>query len=119
MRDNRIAARILNHVTKQVITLEMSCQWMRNRITKDTEKTLKYRPLRWELKQQYPGYKVEQFNIIIDALGGWCKELDTSMPKLLGDKGQNVLLKMQKSVISSTVNIARTFKVAVQVQSNN
>lgn len=30
------------------------------------------------------------------------------MTTLLGDKAQNVLLKMQKSVISSTISIART-----------
>ena len=31
---------------------------------------LKVWPLRWKLKQQFPGYEVQQHNIIIDALGG-------------------------------------------------
>ena len=32
------------------------------------DNTWKYCPLRWDLKQQYPGYSVKQCNII-DALG--------------------------------------------------
>ena len=30
--------------------------------------------LRFELKKRYPGYDVEQCNIIIDVLGGWSRE---------------------------------------------
>jgi len=64
VRANRVDARVVNHATKQVMTLEMSCPWISNRTNKDTEKTLKYGPLCWELKQQYPGYqyKVEHHN---------------------------------------------------------
>ena len=51
---NRVDARIIDHQTKRVITLEMSCPWITNR----TKKTLKDGPLRWELKQQYQGYEV-------------------------------------------------------------
>ena len=47
--------------------IEMSCPWMDNRSTKEAEKTAKFGPLRWELKQQYHGYEVKQFNIIIDV----------------------------------------------------
>ena len=43
----------------------MSCAWINNGEKKDEEKTLKYDPLRWELKQQFPGYRVEQYNVII------------------------------------------------------
>ena len=70
VRANRVDARIINHKSKQVLTLEMSCPWIDNHAPKDEEKTLKYGPLRWELKQQYKGYTVEQHNIIIDVLGG-------------------------------------------------
>ena len=68
-------------------------------------------PMRWELKQQYPGYSVEQYNIIVDVLGGWSKEMEDSLKKLLRSKCADVLKRMQKCVISSTLNIARTFKV--------
>ena len=61
--------RIVNHKSKQVTTLEMSCPWVNNREEKSKEKTFKYGPLCWELKQQFSGYEVQQHNIIIDALG--------------------------------------------------
>ena len=32
-------------------------------------------PLRWELRQQFPGYEVQQYNIIVDTLGGWSQEI--------------------------------------------
>ena len=72
MRSNRVDARIVNHKGKQVTkrALEMSCPWVNNREKKSEEKTLKYGPLRWEMKQQFPGYEVQQPNSIIDALGG-------------------------------------------------
>ena len=55
-RAKRVDAHIINHKTKQVISSEMSCPWNGNREKKSEEKTLKYGPLRWELKQFYPGY---------------------------------------------------------------
>ena len=66
-----------------MLTLEMSCPWINNRARMDEEKTL-----RWELKQQYKGYTVEQHNIIIDVLGGWSCELDAVLQKLLGPKSR-------------------------------
>ena len=111
MKANRIDAKIVNHNTKEVIVLEMSCPWIDNREKKDEEKTAKYGPLRWELKERYPGYKVSQYNIIMDALGGWSTSMEDNLRRLLGSKTSEVLRRMQLSVISSTLNIARTFKV--------
>ena len=51
--------RIVDKVRKEILLLEMSCLWITNRRTKE-EKTRKYAPLRWELKQQYPGYEIKQ-----------------------------------------------------------
>lgn len=60
----------------QIVTLlEMSSPWVENREQKEREKTLKYAPLRLELKQQFPGYKINQVNVIIDVLGGYSNEL--------------------------------------------
>ena len=79
---------------------------------KEKEKTFKYAPLRLELKQQYPGYKINQVNIIIDVLGGYSKELYSSVRDLLGaERSRECLRRMQKSVLSSSLNIARSFKV--------
>ena len=93
-----------------IITLEM---WVGNRGMKDEEKTVKYGPLRWELKQQYFGYSLEQYNIIMDVPGGWSTEMEASLTKLLGAKFAEVLRKMQKSVTNSSLHIARIFKVAI------
>ena len=56
---------------------------MENWKQKDEEKTCKYAPLRWEIKKQYPGYKITQINIIMDVLGGCSKGLSSSVCKIL------------------------------------
>ena len=111
MRANRVDARVVNHESKKVMTIEMSCPWISNREKKSEEKTMKYGPLRWELKGQYKGYEVHQYNIIMDVLGGWSKETEISVRSLVGRKTTQVLEKMRKAVLSATLNIARTFKV--------
>ena len=62
-----------------------------------------------ELKQKYQGYEVGQCNIIMHVLGGWCQDLEVKV----GSKSEGVLNNMQKAVLSGTLNIARTFKVAI------
>ena len=102
-------ARIVNHREKTVSTIEMSCPWVENRGKKDEEKALKYGPLRWE---QYKGYKINQYNVIIDVLGGWSVDMERSLRVLLGSRCREILRLMQRSVISSTLHIAWTFKIA-------
>ena len=53
VRANRVDARFVDHRVKRVFAVEMSCPWLDNRARKDTEKTEKYEPLRWELTRQY------------------------------------------------------------------
>ena len=106
VRANRVDARVVNHESKKVTTIEMSCPWISNQEKKSEEKTMKYGPLRWELKEQY---KVHQYNIIMDVLGGWSKETEISVRSLVGRKTTQVLERMQKAVL--LLNIARTFKV--------
>ena len=71
------------------------------------------RPLRIELKKQYPSYDVEQCHIIIDVLGRWSRHLELIMRKLFGSRGYHVLRKMQKATISTSPNTVRTFKATV------
>ncbi|CAH3145439.1 unnamed protein product [Porites lobata] len=126
VRANRIDARLVNHDRKEVCTIGQLhddvillqlpeslsfCPWIESRAKKDEEKTLKYGPMMWELKQRYNGYRVERYNVIIDVLGGYSKHLEKSVRKLLGARARSVLEQMQKSVISNTLNIARTFKI--------
>ena len=109
---NRVDARIVDKENQTVTLLEMSCPWVENREQKEKEKTLKYAPLRLELKQQYPGYRINQVNIIIDVLGGYSKELYNRVRDLLGaERSREYLRRMQKSVLSSSLNIVRSFKV--------
>ena len=44
VRCNRADARIVNHKTKRVVTLEMSCTWVSKREKKNEEKTVEYAP---------------------------------------------------------------------------
>jgi len=82
-RANRADAKIVDHQAKKVTTLEMSCPWIQNREKKDEEKALKYGPLPRELKQQFKGYRITQYNIIIDILGGWSSFMKVSLTQLL------------------------------------
>ncbi|XP_022783739.1 uncharacterized protein LOC111324448 [Stylophora pistillata] len=113
LRANRIDTRIVNHQEKKVIVMEMSCSWVSNRQKKTSEKAMKYAPLRWEMKQKYPGYEISQYNIIVDVLGGWSTEVEVTLKELVGRRHRDVLKKMQRACISVTLNISRTFKVAI------
>ena len=112
LRANRIHARIVNHQEKKVIAMEMSCPWVSNRQKKTSEKTMKYAPLRWELKQKYLGYEILQYNIIVDVLGGWSTDVEVAVKELVGRRHRDVLKKMKRACLSVTLHIARTFKVA-------
>ena len=92
--------------------MEMSCPWVSNHQKETSEKTMKYAPLRWELKQKYPGYEISQYNIIVDVLGGWSTDVEVAVKELVGRRHRDVLKKMQRACLSVTLNIARTFKVA-------
>ena len=72
----------------------MSSPWIESRAKKDEEKTLKYGSMMLELKQRYIGYRVEQYNLIIDVLGGYCQHLEKSVRKLLGARALGVLERM-------------------------
>ena len=74
----------------------MSCPWIESRAKKDDEKTLKYGAMMWELKQRHSGYRAEQYNVIIDVLGGYSKHPEKSVRKLLGARLRSVLERMRK-----------------------
>ena len=63
--------RLVDKEKKKVLLIEMTCPWIGNGGKKETEKTTKYAPLCWEIKDRYPGYMVKQINIIVDVLGGY------------------------------------------------
>ena len=111
VRANRVDARIIDHKEKKVLLVEMSCPWIDNREKKEAEKMEKYGPLRLELIKRYPNYKIVQLNVIMDVLGGWSNELEVQMNRIFGSRTLDILKRMQKAVLSSSLNIVRTFKV--------
>ena len=53
-----IEARFEDKENKEILLLEMTCPLIENRDNKEEEKTQKYAPLRWELRN--PGYKISK-----------------------------------------------------------
>ena len=108
VKQNRVDARFSHFKKNEVVAVEMSCQWKDKRLKKTEEKIVKYGPLIWEMTQQYPGYTVRQHNVIIDVLGGWSRDVDASVRELFGGRGEDILRKMQKAVLSNSLNISKT-----------
>ena len=80
VRANRIDSRIVDKEQKQVLAItEMSCAWLDNCEVRDMEKTQKYGPLMWELRERNPSYQVNQCNIIIDVLGGYSADVSHAL----------------------------------------
>ena len=52
VRANRIDAGTVDKEQKRVLAIEMSCPWLDNREVKEMEKTQKYGPLMWELRER-------------------------------------------------------------------
>ena len=93
----------------------MSCPWLENRESKDFEKATKYSKLRLELTNRYPEYKVNQYNIIMDVLGGCSKEVEKNIKELVGDKCESIMHQMQKAILPSSLHIARMFKLRAKI----
>ena len=111
VKANRIDTRIIDKERKEVKLLDMSCPYIENREKKATEKTSKYGPLSWELQQRHPDYKVTQHSIIIAVLGGYSQDLTKTLKQLVGNRYRSVAVQMHKSVVTSSLHIARSFKV--------
>ena len=57
------------------------------------------------ISNSIPGYEVKQYNVIIDVLGGWSEDLEAKMKELVGERTKHVLKRMQKVVLSHSLNI--------------
>ena len=105
---NRIDATVIDKTSNQFRVIEMSCPWLENRESKDSEKTTKYSQLRLELTNRYAEYKVNQYNIIMDVLGGCSKEVEKNVKELVGDKCESIMRQMQ----ITSLHIATMFKLS-------
>ena len=93
----------------------MSCPRLKSSESKDFEKTTRLAmatQLRLELTNRYPEYKVNQYNIIMDVLGGCSKEVEQNMKELAGEKCESIKCQMQKAIRPSSLHIARMFKLS-------
>ena len=108
VKGNRIYATVIDKTSNQVRVIEMSCPWLENRESKDCEKTTKYSQLRLELTNRYPEYKVNPYNIIMNALGGCSKEAEQNIKELVGDKCESIMRQMQ----ITSLHIATMFKLS-------
>ena len=72
--------------------------------------------MKFRLTKRYPEYKVNQYNIIImDVLRGCSKEVEQDMEELVGEKCEAIMRQMQTAILSSSLHIARTFKLSVLI----
>ena len=108
VKANRIHSRLMDKERKEVRLLDMGCLCVENRDEKAVENTSKYGPLRCELQQRHPDYKVTQHNIIIDVLGGYSQDLTKTLKQLVANRCRSVATQMQKSVVTSSLH---SFKV--------
>ena len=93
----------------------MSCPRLKSSESKDFEKTTRLAmatQLRLELTNRYPEYKVNQYNIIMDVLGGCSKVVEQNMKELAGEKCESIKRQMQKAIRPSSLHIARMFKLS-------
>ena len=97
LRANPIDERIIDKKEEKVILIEISCRWIDNRVVNTEEKTRKYGPLRLESKKEYPGYKITQYNIIMDVLDGYLEEVRESVQSLVEERNKVVLKKDAES----------------------
>ena len=66
----------------------------------------------WKLSEITSGYQVKQYNTFIDVLGGYSADVSLAVKnQIVTEKSTTILRRMQRSVISSRLNIARSFKV--------
>lgn len=58
VKANRVNPQLVDHKGKKARAVKMSCPWVENHGKKDEEKTVKYSPLRWELRRHYLRYNI-------------------------------------------------------------
>ena len=105
---------IINSDTEKVIyLLEMSVPWTENREEKFQKKAVKYNQILHSLKLEYPTYQIDQITTIIDVFGGYGQDLCDNIGKVFKRKSEinSIVSNMQKSVIASSANLSRTFKI--------
>ena len=95
----------------------MSVPWISNRDSKYREKVQKYERIRRNLKINNPDHEIDQITLIMDVFGGYSKELGQNIAKIIKseDEIKNIILKMQKSIMSEISYFSKKFKATVDI----
>ena len=104
---------------KRIYLLEMTVPWTENRSEKYKYKCEKYMNILQALQFEYPQHKVDQITIVMDVFGGYGQDLIDNIGKVFAKKQdvQSIIRNMQKSVVSSSANLSRTFKIRASYSS--
>ena len=91
----------------------MTVPWTTNRKEKMKHKESKYVPIQQSLKFENPDYQVDQITLVMDVFGGYGKDLEDNIRKVISDSStvRSIITNMQKSVIGSVSNLSRYFKI--------
>ena len=102
---------------KRIYIIEITISWINNREGRYEEKDGKYVDIIRNIKRLEPEYQVEQITLVMDSLGGYSKCLKENISKVFKDTRMvsKIIHKMQKAVLSESVNISRCFKLSTQV----
>ncbi len=98
---------------KRIFLLEMTVPWTENRQEKYTYKCGKYQNILHSLQFEHPTHKVDQITLVMDVFGGHGQDLEDNIGKVFEKREdiRSVIRDMQKSVVSSSANLSRTFKI--------
>ena len=98
---------------KRIYIIEMTVPWISNRNEKYAYKIEKYENIVHALRLEHPNYTVDQITIVMDVFGGYSENLIDNIKKVFSDKAdiRSIIKSMRRSIISSAVNLSRTFKI--------
>ena len=102
---------------KKIFLIEITISWIDIRQIRYDEKIKKYEAIRRNIMREEPEYTVDQITLVMDSLGGYSKNLCDNISKVFQDAKtiKRIIHKMQKAVLSGSVNISRCFKLQTQV----
>ena len=88
---------ILDKINKNWIIIQGTVCLIGEITEREKLKSSKYRDLREALKRLYPGYTVQQLNIVLDYLGGYNRSLIEEMGRLFDMKQTEATRLLRKS----------------------
>ena len=102
---------------KRIYIIEITIPWIDNREVRYIEKIEKYKDVIRNIKRLDPDNQVDQITLVMDSLGGYSKSLKDNIGKIFKDTNMvsKIIRKMQKAVLSESVNISRRFKLSTQI----